>query len=214
MKRMENDFGRRDFLRKGAAAGLFTALSGNSQNAYAQNALKSSPVLFTAPKIDPVRIGYVGVGGMGSAHVRNLLNIEGVEIRAVCDIVPERVLKIQNQVEEKGQKRPEGYTRGKTDFKRLCERNDLDLVYTATPWEWHVPVCLAAMEAGKHAATEVPAAITVEDCWRLVETSERTRRYCVMMENCCYDRSELLILNLVRKGMLGELNSCGMRLPA
>ena len=205
MKRMENDFGRRDFLRKGAAAGFVAALSGHGQTAYAQNALKSPPVQFTVPKIDPVRIGYVGVGGMGSAHVRNLLSIEGVEIRAVCDIVPEKVLKIQNQVEEAGQKRPEGYTRGETDFKRLCERNDLDLVYTATPWELHVPVCVAAMEAGKHAATEVPAAVTLEECWQIVETSERTRRYCVMMENCCYDRSELMILNLVRKGMLGEL---------
>ncbi|MFC1502412.1 Gfo/Idh/MocA family protein [bacterium] len=88
---------------------------------------------------------------------------------------------------------------------RLCERDDLDLVYTATPWEWHVPVCVAAMEAGKHAATEVPAAVTLDECWQMVETSERTKKYCVMMENCCYDRQELLILNLVRKGMLGEL---------
>ena len=198
------DFDRRNFLKIGTA-GLGAALSRSSISESAQAKSGQAPVEFTAPKIDPVRIGYVGVGGMGSAHVRNLLSIKGCEIRAVCDIVPDRVLKIQNQVEEAGQKRPKGYSRGNTDFKRLCDQGDLDLVYTATPWEWHTPVCVAAMEAGKHAATEVPAAVTIEECWQLVETAEKTKRHCIMMENCCYDRSELLILNLVRKGMLGEI---------
>ena len=104
-----------------------------------------------------------------------------------------------------GQPKPEGYSRGETDFQRLCQQEDLDLVYTATPWEWHVPVCLAAMTNGKHAATEVPAAITLEQCWQLVETAEKTGRHCVMTENCCYDRTELMILNMVRQGLLGEL---------
>ena len=205
------DFFRRDFLRMGAAAGLGAALSEISFSGCASNVLRKSPIQFTIPKIDLVRIGYVGVGGMGTAHVRNLLRIEGVEIRAVCDIIGDRVLRAQNLVEEAGQSRPEGYSRGKTDFIRLCERDDIDLVYTATPWEWHVPVCVAAMEAGKHAATEVPAAVTLDECWQIVETSERTRRHCIMMENCCYDRIELLILNLVRKGILGEIihGECG-----
>ena len=205
-----NDFGRRGFLKMGAA-GLGAALSSSSFSGCAHNAMRTPPVQFTVPRIDPVRVGYVGVGGMGSAHVRNLLNIKGVEIRALCDIVPEKVLANQNRVVEAGQPRPEGYSRGETDYKRMCERNDLDLVYTATPWEWHTPVCVAAMEAGKHAATEVPAAVTLDECWQLVETSERTRRYCIMMENCCYDRSELLILNMVRKGVLGEIihGECG-----
>ena len=104
-----------------------------------------------------------------------------------------------------GQRKPEGYSRGETDFRRLCGQEDLDLVYTATPWEWHVPVCLAAMNNGKHAATEVPAAVTLDECWQLVETAEKTGRHCVMMENCCYDRTELMILNMVRQGLLGEL---------
>ena len=208
---IEYDFDRRDFLKMSAAAGLGTALLGSSYSGCAHSTMKKPPAQFTVPRINPVRIGYVGVGGMGSAHVRNLLNIKGVEIRAICDIIPERVLKNQNRVVEAGQPRPEGYSRGEYDFKRLCERDDLDLVYTATPWEWHVPVCVAAMEAGKHAATEVPAAVTLDECWQLVETSERTRRYCIMMENCCYDRSELLILNMVRKGVLGEIihGECG-----
>jgi hypothetical protein len=106
---------------------------------------------------------------------------------------------------EAGQPKPAGYSRGPTDFKRLCERADLDLVYNATPWEWHVPISVAAMEAGKHAATEVPAATTLEECWELVETAERTGRHSVMMENCCYDRPEMQCLNMVKKGLLGEI---------
>jgi predicted dehydrogenase len=112
-----------------------------------------------------------------------------------------------------GRPRPEAYVRGPRDFERLCGRDDLDLIFNSTPWEWHVPVCVAAMEAGKHAATEVPAATSVDDCWRLVETSEATRRHCVMMENCCYDRFEMMVLNMVRQGVLGELvhAECGYR---
>jgi predicted dehydrogenase len=202
----QDGLGRRDFLKAGATAGLVTALGGAGVAAGAGTGSSSEPMLeFKVPPIDPVRIGYVGVGGMGSAHVRNLLRIEGVEIRAVCDIVPEKVARVQKWVVEAGQKEPEGYSRGPTDFKRMCERGDLDLVYNATPWEWHVPISVAAMEAGKHAATEVPAAMTLDECWQLVETAEKTSRHCVMMENCCYDRPEMLCLNLVKKGLLGEI---------
>jgi hypothetical protein len=197
---------RRHFLKAASAAGLGTALAAlGPGEAGAQVRPSPTNLEFKVAPITTVRIGYVGVGGMGSAHVRNLLRIEGVEIRAVCDIVEEKVARIQKAVVAAGQKQPDGYSRGLTDFKRLCERDDLDLVYTATPWEWHVPVCVAAMQAGKHAATEVPAAITLEECWQLVETAEKTRRHCVMMENCCYDRPEMLCLNLVKKGFLGEI---------
>jgi hypothetical protein len=198
---------RRDFLKAASAASVAAALVGLGPAESAAQTARAGAVgpEFKVPPIDPVRIGYVGVGGMGSAHVRNLLKIEGVEIRAVCDIVEDKVARVQKWVVEAGQKPPEGYSRGPTDFKRLCERDDLDLVYNATPWEWHVPVCVAAMKAGKHAATEVPAATTLDECWELVETSEKTRRHCVMMENCCYDRPEMLCLNLVKKGLLGEI---------
>ncbi|HPG39646.1 MAG TPA: Gfo/Idh/MocA family oxidoreductase [bacterium] len=195
-------FNRRDFLKIGAAAPLSAALT---SVALAKPVPKDAPQLFTAKPLSTVRIGYVGVGGMGSSHVRNLLKIDGVELKAVCDIIPERVERIQQWTVEAGQPKPEGYSRGPEDFRRLCERDDLDLVYTATPWEWHVPVCVAAMEAGKHAATEVAAALTVDECWQLVETSEKTKLHCVMMENCCYDQVELMVLNMVRKGLLGEI---------
>jgi hypothetical protein len=183
-------------------AGL-AASTGNV--AATERRLKSPPPEIKVPPIDPLRIGVVGIGGRGS-HLMNLfLEQEGVEVRAVCDIIEGRVARAQRRVEDAGQPKPAGYSRGETDFKRLCGREDLDLVVTATPWRWHVPVCLAAMEADKHAATEVPAAVTVEECWQLVETSERTNRHCVMLENCCYGRTELMVLNMVRQGVLGEL---------
>ncbi len=194
---------RRDFLKIGAAG--LGGLLGSKVLAAPAPSGAASMLEFAAPPLERVRVGYVGVGGMGSAHVRNLLKIEGVEIRAVCDIVEEKVARVQKWVTEAGQPKPEGYARGPWDFKRLCQRSDIDLVYTATPWEWHVPVCVAAMKAGKHAATEVPAAVTLDECWQLVETAEKTRRHCLMMENCCYDRAEMLCLNLVKKGLLGEI---------
>jgi hypothetical protein len=207
---------RREFLKVGAAAGIGAVLGKSGISAGRDDAgrgtRRSTPALsgdtlieFKVAPIDPVRIGFVGVGGMGSAHVRNFMKIEGVEIKAVCDIVEEKVARIQQWCVEAGRPKPEGYSRGDWDFKRLCQRDDLDLVFTATPWEWHVPVCLEAMEAGKHAATEVPAATTVDDCWALVETAEKKKRHCIMMENCCYDRPEMLCLNLVKKGLLGEI---------
>ncbi len=160
---------------------------------------------YAADPIETVRIGFVGIGGMGSVHVRNLLDLEGVEIRALCDIRPEHAERARDWVREVGGADPTLYTRGETDFVRMCEREDLDLVYNATPWRWHVPICVAAMENGKHAATEVPAAYTVDDCWTLVETAEREARHCVMMENCNYDRPEMLAFHLVRRGLLGEV---------
>jgi predicted dehydrogenase len=197
---------RRDFLRI-TAAGLGGVALGSvlPPESEAAPGVRKTMIGCAAPKLDIVRIGYIGVGGMGSAHVNNLLKIKGAEIRAVCDIVESKVNRIQDKVVGAGFPRPEGYANGDHDYKRMCQRDDLDLVFLATPWEWHVPMCLEAMKTGKHAATEVPAALSVEQCWQLVETSEKTRKHCVMMENCNYDRIEMMILNMVKQGMFGEL---------
>ena len=146
---------RRDFLKRSASAGLGTVLGSMYLAGCSQvrgMGLAPAPV---AKPLDVVRIGYVGVGGMGTGHVGNLLKIEGVEIRAVCDIVAKQVANAQQLCEQAGKPKPEGYCCGPQDYLKLCEREDLDLVYTATPWEFHTPVCVAAMKAGKHAATEV-----------------------------------------------------------
>ncbi len=196
---------RRDFLRVSAAAGIGAMVGGMALSGCQSHQTGAAPAAFACPPLEKVRVGFVGVGGMGSNHVRKLLQIDGVEIRAVCDIVADRVSRIQDWVVEAGQRRPTGYSRGEEDFQRLCAQEDLDVVYTATPWQWHVPICIAAMTHGKHAVSEVPIAYTVEDCWKLVETSQKTRRYCTMLENCCYDRVAMMILMMARQGVLGEL---------
>jgi len=198
---------RRDFLRLGSGVAAGLAL-GSMAHAETSTPPTDPPPDFTVAPIDPVRIGFVGIGKRGPSLLRALLQLEGIEIRAVCDVKEDRVAVGQDMVEQAGRPRPEGYAKGATDFKRMCERDDLDLVMNAAPWEWHVPICVAAMEAGKHAATEVPAAVTIDECWQLVETAERTRKRCVMLENCCYFRRALMVLNMVRKGLLGEMLHC------
>jgi hypothetical protein len=158
---------------------------------------------FTATR--QVRVGVVGVGDRGSFLLKLLLGLDGVAVRSVCDVVKEKAARAASAVQQAGQPAPAVFAAGERDFENLCRRDDVDLVVIATPWEWHVPMAVAAMEAGHHAAVEVPAAVTLPECWRLVDTSERTRRHCVMLENCCYGRNELLVLQLVRAGRLGEI---------
>ena len=199
---------RRDFLQRSLAASATAAFVGLGAAGCAGTARRASATAalpFQAKPLDTVRVGFVGVGGQGSSHVGNLLRIEGVQLVAVCDIVPEKVQRIQQATVDAGQPKPTGYDRGDFDFIRMCQKEGLDLVYTATPWEWHVPVCVAAMKNGKHAASEVPTAVTLDECWELVETAEKYHKHCVQMENCCYDRAELMILNMVRQNLLGEL---------
>ena len=203
---MKKQFNRRDFIKTVAATGVGMAVSDNLLAAIQPERITSPyhPAPIGSP-MQKVRIGYVGVGLQGTSHVENLLKVEGAEIVAVCDIIESKVQRAQDMVEKAGFKRPEGYSKNEFDWQRLCERSDIDLVYTATPWQWHVPICLAAMNNGKHVATEVPAAITLDECWELVETSEKTGKYCIMMENCNYDKVEMMILNMVKKGIFGEL---------
>lgn len=159
---------------------------------------------YAAPKIPIVRIGIVGLGQRGSGAVERLSYIDGVEIVALCDKYPDRVTSAQKTLEKAGRPKAKEYS-GADGWKILCENNDLDLVYNVTPWDLHTPICLYAMKNGKHAATEVNAGLTIDQCWELVETSEKTRKHCMMLENCCYDFFELLTLNMARQGLFGEL---------
>jgi len=206
--------GRRDLLKLGAAGLGLAALGacaapsegGRTPPSGRRSGLGPPPEeLLAAPPMETVRIGMVGVGLQGTSHVRNFLGVEGCRIAAVCDVVPEKAERSARLVEEAGHPRPTLYTDGERAFERLCAEEELDLVFTSTPWEWHVPVCLSAMANGKHAATEVPAAYTLDDCWALVEAAERHARHCVMMENCNYGRMEMLCFNLVKQGLLGEI---------
>ncbi|MFV0507156.1 MAG: Gfo/Idh/MocA family protein [Bacteroidales bacterium] len=210
---------RRFFLKTGlaGAGALMTGsmlgrneANANSINSGAKNAAKSGSSVFNmcgyrAPKLDKVRIGFVGLGMRGPGAVTRMSHIEGVEIAALCDQYSERVDKVVNKLSENGIKKPKIYAGNEDSWKKMCEDPDLDLIYITTPWKLHSDICVYGMEHGKHVATEVPAAETIEDCWRLVETSERTKQHCVMLENCCYDDFEILTLNMAQQGAFGEL---------
>lgn len=159
---------------------------------------------YAAPKIDTVRIGFIGLGNRGPGHVSSMSLLEGVDIRALCDVVPAEVEKTMKRIASTGFK-PELYSGDPEGWKRMCERDDIDLVYINTPWNMHAPMAVYAMEHGKHVAIEVPAAVSMDECWQLVETSEKTRKHCMMMENCCYDFFELLTLNMARQGLFGDI---------
>ena len=156
-------------------------------------------------KRDTVRLGVIGVGSRGTGMLGNFLAIPHVQVNAICDSVKEHATHAQELVEKSGGKKPEIYTNGEHDFENLCKRNDLDFIYIATPWQWHAPMGIAAMKGGAHAGLEVPAVVTLEECQAIVDTWEKTRRHCMIMENCCYGESELLVMNLVRAGLFGEL---------
>ena len=159
---------------------------------------------YAAPKIETVRVGIIGLGMRGSGAVERLGYINGLEIVALCDKYPDRVTKAQKTLEKTARPKAKEYS-GEDGWKALCENNEIDLVYNVTPWYLHAPICLYAMKNGKHAATEVNAGLTIDQCWELVETSEQTKKHCMMLENCCYDFFELLTLNMARNGLFGEL---------
>ncbi|MBM3432468.1 MAG: acetylgalactosaminidase [Bacteroidetes bacterium] len=200
---------RRKFLRQLAAGSSLLASADPALAALADHhpPIPNAPFNmcgYGAPKLDVVRVGVVGLGMRGSDAVERLSYIEGVEIVALCDKYPDRVEAAQQTLIKMGRPKAVGYA-GEEGWKALCDEAQLDLVYTPTPWHLHTPIALRAMKAGKHAAVEVPAAQTLEDCWSLVETSEKTQRHCMMLENCCYDFFELLTLNMARNGLFGEL---------
>lgn len=165
---------------------------------------QTSMLQFAAEPIENVRVGIIGLGMRGKGFARRLTIIEGAEVVALCDLSQENLDKTQSQIEKLGGKRADEYT-GAEDWKELCQRDDIDLVYIITPWALHTPMAVYAMEHGKHVAIEVPAAMTIAECWQLVDTSERTRRHCMMLENCVYDHFELTALNMAQQGLFGEI---------
>lgn len=183
---------RRDFLKISTATTLGAGLARG----------------FAAPARKPVRLGMVGVGSRGTVHLRNLLRMGGVEIPAICDINQEHLHRAQTLVEKAGQKRPEGYSRDEVNYQELMYRDDLDAVLIATYWQWHAPMAICAMESGKYPAVEVPVALTVEECWDLVNTHEKTGVPCMMLENWSFRRDNLAILNMIRAGLFGEIEHC------
>ncbi len=218
---MENHNDRRSFIKKvalGAAAiglapvsgALASGISGTPDSpvdAISGPTKKSKGKSVMGLRCEPletVRIGLIGTGMRGETALNRLLQIEGVEIKAICDLVPDFLQNAGLQITGSGRPPADEYG-GEEDWKKICERDDIDLIYNCTPWYLHTPISVYAMKHGKHTAVEVPAAFTVDECWELVNTAEETQRHCMMLENCCYDFFELATLNMARNGEFGDV---------
>ncbi len=213
----EEKLSRRELLRSAALGSIGLGLIGKPGIAAEKSEeLLETLIAGTPPKAksvigvpfekhDTVRLAIIGTGLRGRSVLNEFVNVPGVKVTVLCDIVQEKADKARALIVKAGQPPPAVIVKGERGFEEAVRRDDIDYVYIATPWEWHVPQALAAMNAGKHTGTEVPAGYTLEDIWKLVDTSERTRKHCMMLENCCYDYDELMVLNMVRAGLFGTL---------
>lgn len=160
---------------------------------------------FRAPKLQTVRIGIIGLGMRGVGAVDRLSLIEGTDVVALCDLHQDRTEKSNAILTKNGRHSAELYYGSDDAWKKLVERPDIDLIYIVTNWQTHVEMAKYAMEQGKHVAVEVPTAFSLDDIWTLIDTSERTRKHCMMLENCVYDFFEMTTLNMKNKGLLGDI---------
>ncbi len=193
---MKKRLNRRQFLRLGVAAGM---AAGVRRSGHA------------ADGSDVTRLGFIGVGGRGTYLLRLFLDLDEVEVPAICDIQESHLNRAQSIVEEKRGNRPAGYSAGPKDYRRLLDRKDLDAVIIATPMQLHAEMSVDALRGGKHAFSEVAAACTLEECWALVDAVEQTGCLYMLAENYCYHRSGMMILNMVEQGLFGDLTyaECG-----
>ena len=176
-------------------------------NTYKSQLNTNDAIELKCDPIETVRIGFIGLGMRGSGAIARYTQIEHVEIVAICDLVQENIDKCQKILTKNGLPKAAAYS-GENDWKKICERNDIDLIYVCTHWELHTPIAVYAMEHDKHVAVEVPAALTIEQCWELVNTAERTRKHCMQLENCNYDFFEMATLNMAQKGLFGDIVHC------
>lgn len=164
---------------------------------------------FRAEKIPKVRIGMIGMGNRGKTLLEMLqwlIEKERAEVVAISDMVPGNLDHAEAKLLSWGAASPKKYSKDKNDWKNLASRDDIDLLLITTPWELHTPMCIFGMEQGKHVASEVPIAYTLSDCWELIHTAERTRKHCIMLENCCYNEEELFVLNMIENGIFGDIS--------
>ena len=201
---------RRSFLKMSSSVGFGLALGGSAlaqQSCSAKAGADTSPsgVITPPEKIDNVRIGVIGLGVRGTELIHALLDLPGNQITAVCDIAEDKTHRVSKLVADKGFAEPKRYYKGEKAFLKLCEQEDVDLVIAATPVDWHVPNCVAAMKNGKHCATEVHATYNMDECWELVETAEKYNKQCALLENYCYIRELMMVLRMAREGLLGDL---------
>ncbi len=186
---MSDSVSRRHFMGLTAAATAAVSLGGTTG----------------AEELKPVRVGVVGTGGRGTSLLCTMLGIGGVEFPALCDIREANLRRAQQLVVDAGRPKPEGYSDSETHYEALMERDDLDAVIIATPWQWHTPMSVCGMKNGKYVGVEVPCATTLEECWQLVDTQEETGVPCMMLENWSFRRDNLAVLRMIREGLLGDM---------
>lgn len=216
------DLTRRDLLKSAVLAGaalastaaagaLAPALAAEAGGDAAPDAAPPAPANRATMKNvpferhDTVRIGIVGTGLRGRSVLGELLAIEGVRVTAVCDVVQEKAARAAKMCTDAGHPAPAIVVDGDRGYERLVARDDIDYVYTATPWEFHTPVMLAAMAHGKHCGSECPIGTTLDELWALVDASEKSRRHCLHQENCNYGETEMLVNRLVHEGVFGDV---------
>lgn len=155
--------------------------------------------------IDTVRIGFIGLGARGTEAIRRFTYQKGIEVMALCDLHQFRTDSCNRMLVRAGMKEADVYYGDDEQWKKVCEREDIDLIYIATDWVNHAPIMIYAMQHGKHVACEVPAALTLEEIWEVVNTAELTRKHCMMLENCVYDFFEITTLNMAQQGVFGDI---------
>ena len=163
---------------------------------------------FSDNPIEKVRVGIIGLGNRGNVLLEMfeyLIKNNHAEIIALSDISEKKVSSASEKLSLWQDKKAITYHKSKTEWKKLVERDDLDLVIIATPWNLHTPMAIYCMKNNKHVASEVPISSTLEDCWEIIKTSERTQKHCMMMENCNYNEEELWILNMIQEGVFGDI---------
>lgn len=214
-----SDITRRDLLKGAALAGAAIAAGGKFNAAIAENvdAISHPDLAPPAParrqsmrnvpfeRHETVRVGMVGTGLRGRSVLGEFLALENVKVVAISDVVADKMSKATKMITDAGHAAPATYGSGDHAFEELVKRDDIDFVYTATPWEWHVPVMLAALNAGKHCGSECPIGTTLKDLWALVDASEKARRHCLHLENCCYGETEMMVNRMVHDGIFGEV---------
>jgi len=169
---------------------------------------KGNMVGFKTTPIDKVKVGLIGIGNRGKTLIQMfdwLIENEKAEIVALCDLDGKNIDYALNHLKDKQSLIPKTYANGENDWENVAKLEEVDLLLIATPWEWHTPMAIFGMENGKHVASEVPIAYTLEDCVKIVQTAEQTSKHCIMIENCCYNREELWIMNMIQEGVFGEL---------
>ncbi len=213
---------RRSFFNLTAKAGLFLGLTpsvigcksqqltqeAQIQELLTKNKAKGTAVSLATAPINQVRVGMIGMGNRGSVLIQMfeyLIKNRHAQIVALSDLKEDKVNKNNEYLKTIQQEEASLYFGDEHEWKKLAQRDDIDLLIIATPWNYHTEMSVYGMEQGKHVACEQPMAMTLEDCWKLIEVAERTQKHCMYMENCCFNGEELWVLNMIDKGVFGDI---------